>query len=180
MGLSSWPPQKGHLSVRVTDLSVGWVKLGREKPLRPSSPNNDPTPPCQPQSSITVPQISSLSGIRLSREGISVMVVSLPHQSSSTYQCWIFTCCFTVNPLLSKSFCNPLLPLSPPQGTQGTQFSCKIWGLLLPSAHDRANDTAKQKAEQQLREQSHLDTPPEPFPRRMAAGFASLFFRNSD
>lgn len=38
-----------------------------------------------------------------SRESISVMVVSLTHPSSSTYQCWIFTCCFTVNPLLSQS-----------------------------------------------------------------------------
>lgn len=166
--------------MRVTYLSVGWVKLGRERPLRSSSPNNDPTPSCQPQTSITVPQIS-LSSIRLSREGISVMVVSLPHPSSSTYQRWIFTCCFIVNPLLSL---NPSATLCfhchHYREPRGPNSAARFGGLLLPSAHDRTKDTAKQKAEQQLREQSHLDTPPVPSPRRRAAGFASSFFHNSD
>lgn len=101
MGLSSWGPQKGRLSVRVTYLSQN--QLGWERPLRSSSLNNDPTP-CQLEQHYTVlfPR-SFLSSIRLSRECISLMVVSLPHPTSSTYQCWIFTCCYTVNPLLSQS-----------------------------------------------------------------------------
>lgn len=138
--------------MRVTYSSVGWVKLGRERPLRSSSPNSDPTPPCQPQTSITVPQISLLSGIRLSREGISVMVVSLPHPSSSTYQRWIFTCCFTVNPLLSQSPSATLcFHCQHHREPRGPNSAIRFGGLLLPSAHDRTNDAAKQKAEQQRR-----------------------------
>lgn len=156
-------------------------QLVRERPLRSSSPNDDPTPPCQSQTSITVPQISFLSGIRLSREGISVMVVSLLHPSSSTYQCWIFTCCFTVNSWLSQSPSATLcIYCHHHREPRGPNSNARFEGLLLPSAHDKTNAAAKQKAEQQLREQSHLDTPPVPFPRRRAAGFGSLFFHNSD
>lgn len=63
IGLSSWPSQKGCLSVRLTYLSQN--QLGWERPLR-SSPNNNPTrlstrPVLE---SITVLHISFLSDIR--------------------------------------------------------------------------------------------------------------------
>lgn len=72
-----------------------------------------------------------------------------------------------------KSFCNPSLPLSPPQGTQRGLIQLYDLGtLLLPSIRDRTNDAAEQKTEQHLKEQSHLTPPvPVPFPRCRAFGF---------
>lgn len=96
-------PPEGILFCESHMLVTESIRLGNTPEIIESS--NDPAPPCQLDQYYRVLQLPrSLCEVAPdSREGISVIVVSLTHPSSSTYQSWISTCCFKVNPLLSQS-----------------------------------------------------------------------------